>query len=96
MVAKVIDLEHAGVDILSKLGQQPFEIGEEGRVIEGPFRSILSNAISFTFSMQVMLYTYLKVPLVDGEGMGNSQPIPMHLEVRRSTAQWCQLLLPRV
>ena len=48
MIAKIIDLEHARVDILGELGQEPFEVGEKGRIVEGPFRSILNALISLT------------------------------------------------
>ena len=46
VIVKVLDLEHARVDVLGDLGQEPFEVGKEGRVIEGPLRGILVAKIS--------------------------------------------------
>ncbi len=37
VILEVIDLEHGRVDEPGDLGEDPFEVGEEGRVVERPF-----------------------------------------------------------
>lgn len=40
-IAQVFDLKHGGICISTSLRQYPFEVGEEGRVVQRPFRGIL-------------------------------------------------------
>lgn len=37
LIVEVVDLDHLWVDELGGLGEDPFEVGEEGRVVESPF-----------------------------------------------------------
>lgn len=41
IVLEVVDAQHGPVDEARDLGQDPLEVGEEGRVVEGPFRRAL-------------------------------------------------------
>lgn len=41
LVVEVVDLDHEGIDEAGDVGHHPFEIGEEGGVIQGPFRGAL-------------------------------------------------------
>ena len=37
VVTQVLDHEHQWVDILRDLGQSPLKVGEERRIVQGPF-----------------------------------------------------------
>jgi len=41
VIFEVVHLEHLGVDEARELRQEPLEVGEEGRVVQGPFRGAL-------------------------------------------------------
>ena len=41
VVAKVLHLEHERIDILGHLGEEPFEVCEEGWIIKRPFGRFL-------------------------------------------------------
>lgn len=41
IVVEVVDAQHGAVDEARDLGEDPLEVGEEGRVVEGPFRGAL-------------------------------------------------------
>ena len=41
VIAQIGDLEHGSIGIAGRLRQRPFEVGEEGRVVECPFRGFL-------------------------------------------------------
>ncbi|KAI6750097.1 hypothetical protein HG531_007362 [Fusarium graminearum] len=40
IVVEVVDLHHEGIYETSNVGEYPFEVSEEGRVIQSPFRSL--------------------------------------------------------
>ena len=37
LIIEVVDLDHFWVDEPADLGEEPFEVGKEGRVVESPF-----------------------------------------------------------
>lgn len=37
IIIEIIDLDHLRVDKPTDLGEEPFEVGKEGRVVESPF-----------------------------------------------------------
>lgn len=65
VVVEVIQAHHERIDESGDVGEHPFEIGEEGRVVESPFRCLF------------------KVPVLEGEALGNGEPIAMDFEVCR-------------
>lgn len=40
VVVEVVDLDHEGVDEAGDVGEDIFEVGKEGRVVEGPLRRL--------------------------------------------------------
>lgn len=40
IIFQIIELDHGRVDELGDLGHGPLEVGEEGRIVEGPFRRL--------------------------------------------------------
>lgn len=44
IIAQTSYLEHGWVDKSCNVREQPFEIGKERRVVEGPFRGVLYKA----------------------------------------------------
>lgn len=39
--SQILHLQHGRVDVVRRLGQQAFEVGKEGRIVERPFRGFL-------------------------------------------------------
>ena len=43
IIVKIANLKYCGVDIAGQLREKPLEVGKEGRVIESPFRCLLTR-----------------------------------------------------
>lgn len=63
VIVEVVDLDHEGVDEAGDVGEDIFEVGKEGRVVEGPLRRLF------------------KVPLIQGEALGDGEPIAVNFKV---------------
>lgn len=78
-----VDLQHRGIYPGRDLGQQPFEVGKEWRVVERPFRCRLSkNNMSITRLHIHENTAYLIVPFLYWQRMRDCQPISVNLEIR--------------
>jgi hypothetical protein len=63
IVESLLEVNDLGVDEVGENGESALEVGEEGRVVEGPGAGLVG------------------VPLGEREGVGESKPVAVDLEV---------------
>ena len=79
-IIEVVHDEHVGVDEGCKLREEPFEVGEEGRVIERPRRGVLDGRASGTHHGRRGAANLI-VPTLHVQRVGDGEPVAVDFEV---------------
>lgn len=84
VVSQIFDIEQAGVSIGRYLGHEPLKVSKERGVIKSPFRGFLGVELEANGHMMAVGgrgRADFIVPLLDGQGVREGQPVAMDLEV---------------